>query len=174
MAWARRPRDEAKDEGFYLVVLPDGEHRQLRHTVAGGLSSRTMALETETAARNSEVTTVQVFRATLGTRYIFQRIHSVFCCPLNHDIVPASQEHHQVRRIATGRRQRGNDSSSAVSVLENTCVAASRNGFMHYIIPGPCSNPHLVISVPVREISGLPSAGQCDQLTHSTELPSQV
>ncbi|KAH9046714.1 hypothetical protein EDB84DRAFT_1558165 [Lactarius hengduanensis] len=118
--------DAAKDDEFYLGVLRDGELWQLHHIMAGGPSRGTMALETETAPR--EGTSVQLFHR-----------------PSNHDIAPADailpgcakntlafvaslQPGDDVAALVEGEEEGGED--GVVTVLEDTFVAASANGFM--------------------------------------------
>lgn len=117
----------ADDDEFYLGVLrDDGELWQVHRIVAGGPSRGTMALETETAP--GEGTSVQLFRRL----------------PLNHDGAPAAvlpgHAKNTLAFVAAASLPVGDDAAAAalveegdgggVTVLEDTFVAASENGFM--------------------------------------------
>ncbi|KAH9165965.1 hypothetical protein EDB89DRAFT_2076313 [Lactarius sanguifluus] len=112
--------DAAKDDEFYLGVLRDGELWQLHHIMAGGPSRGTMALETETAP--GEGTSVQLFHR-----------------PSNHDIdavLPGRAKNtltfvaslQSGDNVVEGEEEGGEN--GVVTVLEDTFVAASENGFM--------------------------------------------
>ncbi|KAN0127973.1 hypothetical protein V8E53_014227 [Lactarius tabidus] len=109
----------AKDDEFYLGVLRDDELWQLHHIMAGGPSRGTMALDTETAP--GEGTSVQLFHR-----------------PRNRDIVPAAEVLSKNTLAFVASPQVGDDvfapleeeGGDDVTVLEDTFVAASENGFM--------------------------------------------
>ncbi|KAI9436565.1 hypothetical protein H4582DRAFT_398424 [Lactarius indigo] len=116
--------DAAKDDEFYLGVVRDGELWQLHHIMAGGPSRGTMALETETAP--GEGTTVQLFHR-----------------PSDHDIAPADAllPGGAKNTLAFVASLQASDDAAALeegeeghedgaTVLEDTFVAASENGFM--------------------------------------------
>ncbi|KAI9451105.1 hypothetical protein BJY52DRAFT_1125436 [Lactarius psammicola] len=101
----------AKDDEFYLGVLRDGELWQMHHIMAGGPSRGTMALETETAP--GEGTSVQSPPSWLGHA---KKTLAFVASPQVSDDATALVE------------EEGDD--DGVTVVEDTFVAASENGFM--------------------------------------------
>lgn len=108
--------EAAKEDEFYLGVLRDGELFQAHHITSGGLSRGTMALETETAPGKG--TSVQLFHRP-------------------HDAAPPTIVPDGTKDTLTFVVSPQSDSTppaeeggDAVTVLEDSFVAASENGFM--------------------------------------------
>jgi len=105
----------AKEDEFYLGVLRDGELYQVHHITSGGLSRGTMALETETAPGKG--TSVQLFHRS-------------------HDAAAPTIIPHAAKDTLTFVVSSESESTpveeggDALTVLENSFVAASENGFM--------------------------------------------
>jgi hypothetical protein len=60
-----------EDKGLDLVVLRDGEHRQLHHTMAGGLSRRTMTLEVDSVPGTQRVRLCRFAAQFCGDKHTF-------------------------------------------------------------------------------------------------------
>ncbi|KAF8258886.1 hypothetical protein EI94DRAFT_1669339 [Lactarius quietus] len=107
----------AKDDEFYMGVLRDGELWQLHHILAGGPSRGTMALDTETAP--GEGTSVQLFHRPMSSKIA----PAAGALPKNTLAFVASPQvgHDMVEEVG---------SEDDVTVLQDTFVAASENGFM--------------------------------------------
>ncbi|KAN0128639.1 hypothetical protein V8E53_013558, partial [Lactarius tabidus] len=117
-----------KDDEFYLGLW-DGELWQLYHIIAGGPSRGTMILDTETAP--GEGTCVQVCRAIAISRRPRES------CRRTPSFVASSQ----VSDNALIPLEEGDDHD--ITVLEDTFVATSKNGFMLRRGDESPSTPHL-------------------------------
>jgi len=102
-----------KDDAFYLGVLRDGELWQIHRIMSGGPSRGTMALESETAP--GEGSSVQLFYCPKDTAPL---PHSPAKSTLTFVAVP------QFEPVLAGQDE------DTVTVLEDTFIAASENGFM--------------------------------------------
>jgi len=105
------------DDAFYLGVLRDGDLWQVFRIMSGGPSRGAMALETETAPE--EGTSVQLFYCPKDAAAPTAAPHATAKNTLTFVSVPQSES-----TLA------GQGDDDTVTVLEETFLAASENGFM--------------------------------------------
>ena len=123
-----------KDDAFYLGVLRDGELWQIHRIMSGGPSRGTMALESETAPR--EGSSVQVSQPFpywhLLARFLSFSEQLFYCLKDTNDLPHDTTAKNSLTFVAVPQSESAvaGQGEDTVTVLEDTFLAASENGFM--------------------------------------------